>query len=373
MASSAKTLALDKPNPFEDWTIVLARRGKQKRNSHKVIIHKRQKQEQLWTPADIETNLERESKLMQKIQTCIRKLKSFSFWLTFLDQLQTPEIFDRFLKVVGSEGKTQMVEVFDPMICLAESKVLTALGCSVLTVNEQGRRQILRPMMFFMPHCDAELYENLLEVNWRHDLLSNRTLFGNSFEVYEQHVSECKNLRLADSRKHILAIRQFVKELPIDSRKHIVAIRQKMFFLEKKNTNNGERPKTPQEQMDRDNSKKSHSHTDLPNGPGTGKNHHEEKAPAGKTQAKLGENYVLPTPISQNPPSMPNVLADNCLTVVEVVGVLDGGLEENITNLQEGVSKEGFLHHDEHENLHTDPQKDPRDSATTSHQTTQEN
>ncbi|KAH0636436.1 hypothetical protein KY290_036878 [Solanum tuberosum] len=28
---------------------------------------------------------------------------------------------------------------------------------------------------------------------------------------------------------------------------------------------------------------------------------------------------------------------DNCLTVVEVVGVLDGELEENITNLQEGV------------------------------------
>uniref|UniRef100_M1D3Y6 Uncharacterized protein n=1 Tax=Solanum tuberosum TaxID=4113 RepID=M1D3Y6_SOLTU len=110
-------------------------------------------------------------------------------------------------------------------------------------------------------------------------------------------------------------------------------------------------------------------------------------------QAKLGEDFVLPTPISQNPPSMPNVLAgmkkegntkastikgidsilplpltplDNCLTVVEVVGVL----EENITNLQEGVSKWGFLHH---ENLHTDPKKDHRDSATTSHQTTQEN
>ncbi|KAG5595439.1 hypothetical protein H5410_036671, partial [Solanum commersonii] len=158
------------------------------------------------------------------------------------------------------------------------------------------------------------------------------------------------------------------------------------------------------------NSQKSHSYTckniitcnsyidlverDLPNSPGTGKNHHEDKAPIGKTQAKLGEDSVLPTPISQNPLFMPNVLVgmdkegntkaskikgidsmlplpltplDNCLTVVEVVGVLGGGLEGNITNLQEGVSKEGFLHH---ENLHTDPKKDPRDSATTSHQTT---
>ncbi|WMV13406.1 hypothetical protein MTR67_006791 [Solanum verrucosum] len=118
------------------------------------------------------------------------------------------------------------VEIFDPLISLAEFRVLTTLGCSVLTINEQGQWQALRPTMLFMPHCYAELYENLLEANWRHDILSNMTLFGNNFEAYEQHVSECKNLRLADSRKHILAIRQFVKELPIDSRKHIVAIRQ---------------------------------------------------------------------------------------------------------------------------------------------------
>ncbi|KAG5631861.1 hypothetical protein H5410_003578 [Solanum commersonii] len=222
-------------------TVVLPRCGKQKINSHKVIIHEWQKQEQLWTPADIKTNPERESKLIQKIQTYIRKLESSSFWLIFLDQLQTPEIFDRFLKAVGLEGKMQMV--------------IYGIG---------------------------------------------------SIESYEpprlQHVSECKNLRLADSRKHILPIRQFVKELPIDSRKHIIAIMQfvkersidpfqMIYFVPfmvqvgifltliliqiyenvlslKENTNNEERPKTPQEQMDQDNSQKSHSHTDLPNSPG---------------------------------------------------------------------------------------------------------
>ncbi|XP_016441655.1 protein SENSITIVITY TO RED LIGHT REDUCED 1-like [Nicotiana tabacum] len=250
MAASAKTLAHDKPNPAEDWTVVLPRRGKQKRNFHKVIIHEPKKQEEVWTPADIETNPERESKLMQKMQNCIKKLESSSFWLTFSDQLQTPEILDQFLKAVCSEGKMPMViygigsiesyepprlqlslailmkrmfnwigevEVFDPVISLAESKVLAALGCSVLTVNEQGRRQTLKPMMFFMPHCEAELYDNLLEANWRPDLLDNIILFGNSFEAYEQHWSVCKNLTLADSRKHILAIRQFVKEHAIDS------------------------------------------------------------------------------------------------------------------------------------------------------------
>ncbi|KAG5630070.1 hypothetical protein H5410_001787 [Solanum commersonii] len=86
------------------------------------------------------------------------------------------------------------------------------------------------------------------------------------------------------------------------------------------NTNNEERPKTTQEHMDQANTQKSHNHTgkniinrnsyidlveeNLPNSPGTGKNHHEDNAPIGKTQAKLGEDSMLPTPISQNSPSM---------------------------------------------------------------------
>ncbi|KAK4706500.1 hypothetical protein R3W88_033942 [Solanum pinnatisectum] len=191
MASSAKTPALDKPNPAEDWTAVLPR----------LIIHERQKQEQLWTPADIETNPERESKLMQKIQTCIRKLENSSFYIESYEpprlQLSLSIILKRMFSWIGQ------VEVFDLVFSLAESRLLTALDS-------------LRPTMFFTPHCDAELYENLLEANWRHDLLSNMTLFGNSFEAYEQHMSE----------KHILAIMQFLKELPIDSRKHIVPIRR---------------------------------------------------------------------------------------------------------------------------------------------------
>lgn len=83
----------------------------------------------------------------------------------------------------------------------------------------------------------------------------------------------------------------------------------------------------------------------------------------------FSSDSVLPIPISQKSPSMPIVLAcmknegntltskitcidsmiplplttlDNCLAVVEVVGVQDGGLKENIRNMQEGVSKWGF-------------------------------
>ena len=54
------------------------------------------------------------------------------------------------------------MEVFDPILSATETRVLETLGCSVLSVNEQGRRQALKPTLFFMPRCEAELYDNLL-------------------------------------------------------------------------------------------------------------------------------------------------------------------------------------------------------------------
>ncbi|KAL2542497.1 Protein SENSITIVITY TO RED LIGHT REDUCED 1 [Abeliophyllum distichum] len=111
---------------------------------------------------------------MQKIQICIQKLENSEFFRSFLDQMQNPNMLAKFLKVLGPETKMLMViygigsiesfepprlqlslailikrkfdwigeiQVFDPIISLMESKVLTSLGCSVLSINEQGRRQ----------------------------------------------------------------------------------------------------------------------------------------------------------------------------------------------------------------------------------------
>nr|GMD67570.1 protein SENSITIVITY TO RED LIGHT REDUCED 1 [Ipomoea batatas] len=248
MAGSAKMDSLEKPPSTEGWTVVLPRRARPKKSSCKTIKAEEQKQEQPWAPQDLETDPEREAKLMQKMQTCIQKLEKSEFWLTFLNQLQTSETSDRIVNALGSETNMCMViygigsiesyepprlqlslailmkrefswigemEVFDPIISLTESKVLTALGCSVLSINEDGRRQALKPTLFFMPHCEAELYDNLLQANWRVDLLNHIVLFGNSFEAYEHHMSVCKDLSSAKSRKHILAAMKFSKEVGI--------------------------------------------------------------------------------------------------------------------------------------------------------------
>ncbi|KAJ4970922.1 hypothetical protein NE237_004021 [Protea cynaroides] len=144
---------------------------------------------------DLETDPKKESKLMQKILMCIRNLKKTEFYHTFLNQIQAPQIKDHFSRVLGSESKMQMViygigsiESYEPprlqlslailikrkfewigdimifylVLATTETRVFEAFGCHVLSVNEHGRRQALKPTIFFMPRCEAVLYDNLL-------------------------------------------------------------------------------------------------------------------------------------------------------------------------------------------------------------------
>ncbi|KAF5445981.1 hypothetical protein F2P56_031648 [Juglans regia] len=247
MAASAKTLTVANRSLNGDWTVVLPRRGRHKKHLPTI---RSQEQQQPWVPTDVETDPIRTSKLIQKMQICMKKIESSSFYRTLLDQIQTPEILHCLHRVLGSESKMQMViygigsiesyepprlqlslavlmkrkfswigdiEVFDPILSATESRVLEALGCSVLSVNEQGHRRAIKPTMFFMPHCEAELYDNLLHANWGVELLNRVVLFGNSFKTYEQHISEFKNSAIVGSAKRILSIRPFTREFRINT------------------------------------------------------------------------------------------------------------------------------------------------------------
>ncbi|XP_076887162.1 protein SENSITIVITY TO RED LIGHT REDUCED 1-like [Bidens hawaiensis] len=247
MAASAETV-LPEPHKVvkdDDWTIVLPRRKNQKRRLPKLKSAKQQQEQTHWTPTDLETTPERELKLMQKMQICIEKLEKSRFFTVFLDQIVTSEAADCFYNITKSERKINMViygigsiesfdsprlqlslavlmkrkldwigeiEVFDPIISLTESKVFEELNCRVLSVNEQGMRKVVDPILFFMPHCEVELYDNLLKTNWRYDSLNKIILFGNSFEKYEQHQSVFQGSLLNESTKRLVAVRPFTKE-----------------------------------------------------------------------------------------------------------------------------------------------------------------
>ncbi|KAL6327403.1 hypothetical protein AAG906_019716 [Vitis piasezkii] len=189
MAASAKTITLDSANIISDWTVVLPR-------------------------PDFEMDRHRETKLMQKIQICIEKLENSTF-------------YHAFFRVLGSELKMQMVvygigsiESYEPprlqlslaillkrkLSWIGDIEVLDPiLSVTELEFNEQGRRHASKPTPFFMPHCEAELYDNLVQANWRTERLNNIVLFGNSFGTYEQHASEFRSSTHVDSSRHILA------------------------------------------------------------------------------------------------------------------------------------------------------------------------
>lgn len=244
MAASSKVIGPETHMLNEDWTVVLPRRGKQRRNLRR--IRSPEEQQKPWFPTEIESDPHRVSKLLQRIEMSIKKMESSEFYRTLLDQIQTPEVLNSFYNVLGSESNMQMViygigclesygpprlqlslailmkrkfswigdiEVFDPILSPTEARVLEALGCSVLSVNEQGRRYAIKPTLFYMPHCEAELYNNLLQANWG-AMLKQMVLFGNSFEMYHQHVLEFKG-SIVDTARHILAARRFTHEFGI--------------------------------------------------------------------------------------------------------------------------------------------------------------
>jgi hypothetical protein len=248
MAASAKILTSDNRTQNGEWTFVLPRRGKARRNLPKLKTPGEQLQP--WVPTDDEIDLDRESKLKQRMENCIKRMESSNFCQTFLKQMQSQEILDSFHNVLGSETKMPMViygigsiesyetarfqlslailmkrkfswisdvEVFDPILSLAESQVLQAFGCSVLSVNEQGRRHVVKPTLFYLPHCEAELYDSLLNANWRAEDLNRMVLFGNSFETYKDNADFLKNNSTVNRLgKHVLAAQKFTSEHKID-------------------------------------------------------------------------------------------------------------------------------------------------------------
>ncbi|XP_034728633.1 SRR1-like protein [Etheostoma cragini] len=71
--------------------------------------------------------------------------------------------------------------VYDPMFSSGERDVLRELGLTVLTENEEGKRLVTKPTLFYLMHCGKALYNNLLWKNWSTKCLSQMIIIGNSF------------------------------------------------------------------------------------------------------------------------------------------------------------------------------------------------
>ena len=93
------------------------------------------------------------------------------------------------LPSVNADATAIKTLVFDPVMTALGRDVLEALGMSIITANEQGKRaaslEATGCTLFCMPHCPMRLYSNVLWANWTTHL-SRVIILGNSFRSYRE-------------------------------------------------------------------------------------------------------------------------------------------------------------------------------------------
>ncbi|KAL1206651.1 Protein SENSITIVITY TO RED LIGHT REDUCED 1 [Cardamine amara subsp. amara] len=167
------------------------------------------------------------------MEISMKKVESSEYYKALLKQVKSPEVSNHIGLVLGSETQLLMViygigsiesmensrsqlsiailmkkefdwidnniQVFDPVLSATETSVRQSLGCTVLSVNEEARRKVVMPTLFYMPFCIYDLYDNLLQANLRMNSLSKMAIFGSSLSLssFRHHLIQTTRLILA--------------------------------------------------------------------------------------------------------------------------------------------------------------------------------
>ncbi|KAJ7309882.1 hypothetical protein JRQ81_007958 [Phrynocephalus forsythii] len=105
--------------------------------------------------------------------SCAKARCQLAFLLLLLQELQIPR---------------RQCHVFDPVFSELEIETLNSLSLTVVLENEEGKRRICGPTLFYMVHCGKALYNNLLWRNWSLKALPKMVIVGNSFRGIEERV-----------------------------------------------------------------------------------------------------------------------------------------------------------------------------------------
>ncbi|RWS16712.1 hypothetical protein B4U79_00769 [Dinothrombium tinctorium] len=77
------------------------------------------------------------------------------------------------------------ISIYDPIFTCYEKHILSShYHIDVISENDRCKRCVQNGCsLFFMPHCDKILFNNLLWANWNSMCLNNIIIFGNSFQT----------------------------------------------------------------------------------------------------------------------------------------------------------------------------------------------
>ncbi|KAJ2394258.1 sensitivity to red-light reduced protein [Coemansia sp. RSA 2559] len=87
--------------------------------------------------------------------------------------------------LINEDLRVPDIVAFDPVTANTDVLTYEQLGVSMIPVNEEAKRKATKRTLFYMPHCEIFLYENLLSANWTVENLSRIMLIGNSFQRYQ--------------------------------------------------------------------------------------------------------------------------------------------------------------------------------------------
>jgi SRR1 len=77
------------------------------------------------------------------------------------------------------------VTVHDPALEEADVALIEGLGFSASAADAAQQHAVAEATLFYMPHCDAALYNDVLDANWSAHGLARLAFLGNSFETMQ--------------------------------------------------------------------------------------------------------------------------------------------------------------------------------------------
>nr|XP_016510074.1 PREDICTED: protein SENSITIVITY TO RED LIGHT REDUCED 1-like [Nicotiana tabacum] len=104
------------------------------------------------------------------------------------------------------------IQIYDPDMSPADIIVFKELGFEVLTIDENCKREVQRPTMFYMPNPCYHLIGNLLGANWSSSCINQIFLLTNTLSGTLTDMPQC-NCVLLETRLRLERILDFTTEI----------------------------------------------------------------------------------------------------------------------------------------------------------------
>ncbi|KAH0711769.1 hypothetical protein KY289_007728 [Solanum tuberosum] len=105
------------------------------------------------------------------------------------------------------------IQVYDPLMSPADMLVFRKLDVEMLTIDEDCKRQVRRPTMFYMPVPNYCLIGNLLGANWSSSCINQIVLLTNSFHNLLTNILPCNQNE--ETVQRLERILPFITEIDI--------------------------------------------------------------------------------------------------------------------------------------------------------------